>query len=751
MRKNRLLRLLISVLALCLILSFSACSSPENPDNTDDGNGQQQQQQQTPVLNLSKMSVTLEKLETYILTAEVPEGAESQVEWSSSKEDVVTVANGIIKGVGAGNAVIIAKYDGKEGRCAVSVTDNKLVPDIQANVENDQLYIIKGDSFELTSTISYNNHVLEGVAINATLECTDGSITFENGVITAVSNGVATITLSSSWEGFNPEKVISIEVVDNMNAILGEFTEVTLYNDTRAGVTYVELDPVVYFEDKLLNESEYAITAWEYDEKILSINEDSYRITALSKGATTVKVTITSVEKSVSVVCELDVNVELYNDDKSEDVLLDVLFLDEDKYYLCMGEVYSDLTSNELTDLQITKVTDVTTGTTFDIPLTTEEYDGETYAVVDIESFNKNAPTGDRKWQVECGKYSYIVTVPTKDNNPAKPLVGIYDTVTWDYKTEIKFVRNKQVVQFTKKDTGEVVDFGTYTLAPWKGNTQNGNITILTDSGKIPGTRNWKGEPFNEDEHKNPIYDFSIRGYYYSLKDGSMQMSFALNGSNTYVQHLYKDLKQPFEQMSGEYTASRWEGRIVLNQDKTCAFILNGRNEAGTYALAPTEPFKGKVTLTFANDTFSGQKVLEGTYEFAEGYAEMILSVGGSDMKFKFGSDDYRDYDGTYISKSVAGYNSWSIRVRFIQDGTFIFDPLNWSKAPSIGTYTFENGEVSIVTVAPYNYNKNYNGTYEMRDNDGDGVKEKHYVIFRVGTVGGSEENQIRNFYKEYK
>ena len=56
------------------------------------------------------------------LSAEVlPADAEYTIEWISTNESIVTVADGTIKGIAPGTAIVMAKAGNKTGNCTVTV------------------------------------------------------------------------------------------------------------------------------------------------------------------------------------------------------------------------------------------------------------------------------------------------------------------------------------------------------------------------------------------------------------------------------------------------------------------------------------------------------------------------------------------------------------------------------------------------------------------------------------------------------
>ncbi len=113
------------------------------------------------------------------------------VTWESSKTDVATVdANGLVTSVAVGSASITASKDGyRSGSITIKVDLEKIEVTASANS------VVKGQTVTLTAN-------KEGV----TWASSDTNVaTVENGVVTGVNFGTATITASK--DGFNPGTV----------------------------------------------------------------------------------------------------------------------------------------------------------------------------------------------------------------------------------------------------------------------------------------------------------------------------------------------------------------------------------------------------------------------------------------------------------------------------------------------------------------------------------------------------------------
>ncbi len=145
---------------------------------------------------------TLSIGETAALTATVVAagGADETVEWSSSDESVATVADdGVVTGVDAGTAIITATstFDGtKSDSVTVTVEPDPAVTSV--SIDQTDPAVVIGGTTALTATV---------VAVGGAPETVDWSSSDEtiatvddNGVVTGVAAGTATITATSAFD-----------------------------------------------------------------------------------------------------------------------------------------------------------------------------------------------------------------------------------------------------------------------------------------------------------------------------------------------------------------------------------------------------------------------------------------------------------------------------------------------------------------------------------------------------------------------
>ena len=149
-------------------------------------------------VTLSETTLTLDVGESDTLTATItPSNATDQnVTWSSDNESVATVdQNGRVTAVAQGGATITAAVDGKSAKCSVTVNAAAPVPVTSVSLDKTSLELTEGKTAQLTATVEPNNATNK----NVTWESSNTSVATvdANGLVTAVSAGTATITVTT--------------------------------------------------------------------------------------------------------------------------------------------------------------------------------------------------------------------------------------------------------------------------------------------------------------------------------------------------------------------------------------------------------------------------------------------------------------------------------------------------------------------------------------------------------------------------
>ncbi|MBR0532706.1 MAG: Ig-like domain-containing protein, partial [Bacteroidales bacterium] len=160
------------------------------------------------------------------------------VTWSSSNSSVATVQGGTVTGVAEGTATITATAGGKSATCQVTVTKT-IIPVSSVEFSKGNLVVYEGRTGQVSVTVKPDN------ATDKTIKWTSSdekvATVDENGVVTGINSGYATITAESG--GKKDECAVQVVVVI-LESVTIEPAEITAFQgDT------VRFTATVYPED----------------------------------------------------------------------------------------------------------------------------------------------------------------------------------------------------------------------------------------------------------------------------------------------------------------------------------------------------------------------------------------------------------------------------------------------------------------------------------------------------------------------
>lgn len=125
-------------------------------------------------LNVTNLSLKVGESSTLVASVLPTNATNKSVSWKSSNNSVVTVSNGIVKAVGAGDAVITATSGGKSVSCSVKVTKvitytYEMVDIPSSAIGQCYIYIksSEGQRVSGTITINYINGESENVVVTS--------------------------------------------------------------------------------------------------------------------------------------------------------------------------------------------------------------------------------------------------------------------------------------------------------------------------------------------------------------------------------------------------------------------------------------------------------------------------------------------------------------------------------------------------------------------------------------------------------
>ena len=193
-----------------------------------------EKEKDVPVSSVTISQATAEMLigETIQLSAKVlpNEASDKTVSWASSKQSAATVSNtGLVTAIAEGISTITASAGGKSGTCTITVS-KKVVEVSSVELDKTSAQLKAGETVTLTATVK----PVDATDKTVTWSTSDSSVaTVDNGVVTAIKVGSATITAKAGDKSATcsisvvPTLVTSV-TLDQTNASLRVGETVTL-------------------------------------------------------------------------------------------------------------------------------------------------------------------------------------------------------------------------------------------------------------------------------------------------------------------------------------------------------------------------------------------------------------------------------------------------------------------------------------------------------------------------------------------
>jgi uncharacterized protein YjdB len=169
----------------------------------------------TPVtgvtLNKETLALTVGGEETLTATVAPTDATDQTVRWESTAPTIASVEGGLVKALAPGTATIkvITNEGGHEATCAVNVTAAS-VPVTGIAIDKETLSLAKGQTATLTAIVAPTNATNQ----DYTWSTSDPTVaTVENGVITPVGRGTATIKATTAQGPFDDACEVTVEGV----------------------------------------------------------------------------------------------------------------------------------------------------------------------------------------------------------------------------------------------------------------------------------------------------------------------------------------------------------------------------------------------------------------------------------------------------------------------------------------------------------------------------------------------------------
>ena len=242
---------------------------------------------------------TLEIIEgetgTIKVTVEPADATNKTVNWTTSNAEVATVADGVVTAVAPGTATIIATTadGGKTATCAVTVSP-KPIPVEGVSVEVETLEVVEGETAAVVVKITPEDATVKDVTFSSSDETV--ATVDENGNITAVGPGTATITITT----VDGEKTATCEVT-----VTPKVVPVEGIAFTKEQVSVVEGEKVLlYVSFTPKNASDKRVT-WSSSDTGVATVDTKGNVTGVKPGTATITVKTTDGGKTAT--CEVTV------------------------------------------------------------------------------------------------------------------------------------------------------------------------------------------------------------------------------------------------------------------------------------------------------------------------------------------------------------------------------------------------------------------------------------------------------------
>jgi len=194
-------------------------------------------------LNQTSLNLAINESATLIATVLPSTANNTSVRWSSSDSDVAVVnSEGKVTGVSIGDAIItVTTVEGEfTATCEVNVSDKAIpVTGISLNYETASLYI--GDTLSLTASIEPYNATNQNITWSSTF---DEIASVENGIVSGLQEGVATITAETEDGGFKASCIFSVSEKPNEDDYDPDTADENIYLITEDTLSKGEYDEI---------------------------------------------------------------------------------------------------------------------------------------------------------------------------------------------------------------------------------------------------------------------------------------------------------------------------------------------------------------------------------------------------------------------------------------------------------------------------------------------------------------------------
>ena len=314
--KRRLITLFTILLSISLITTYSCKKEKDKSVSVTE-------------VGLNKTSTTLIEGETETLVATVmPENAtDKSVVWESGNESAATVSQeGLVTAVGEGKATITVKTNDGGFSASCEVTVNKKVIAVTSVVlGNTELTLVEGEEEKLAVAVTPENATDKSVVWESGNESV--ATVSQEGLVTAVGEGKATITVKTNDGGFSASCEVTVKKkVIAVTGVKLSAASMTLREGDKGTLT-ATVEPA--------NATNKNVEWWTSDLDVVSVTSTSGGSNGYveARGAGKATVTVKTEDGEFSASCEITV--------EKKEVPVTGIALEQSSLLLPIGNTYT--------------------------------------------------------------------------------------------------------------------------------------------------------------------------------------------------------------------------------------------------------------------------------------------------------------------------------------------------------------------------------------------------------------------------
>ncbi|MGV8093860.1 MAG: Ig domain-containing protein [Mangrovibacterium sp.] len=241
-------------------------------------------------LNKTNLELLIGNEETLTYTVKPDNATNKEVEWKSLNTSIVTVNNGTVKGISVGETIIeVSSKDGQiKTTCSVKVNPIR-VTGITLNAST--IEIINGTSTQLVLTISPGNATDKTVNWSTS---NNSVVTVNQGTITGVSVGEATVTATTNDGGYQATCLVKILPVPVTGVSLNKSSLSLLVNETSTLTATIQPE----------NAANKVVTWASSDQNIVSVDNNG---NVQAKAIGSAQITVTTIDGYYTASCNIEV------------------------------------------------------------------------------------------------------------------------------------------------------------------------------------------------------------------------------------------------------------------------------------------------------------------------------------------------------------------------------------------------------------------------------------------------------------